>query len=176
MKRILVIGSCGAGKSTFSRLLHEAAGLKLVHLDKLYWKPNWVEPAKDEWRKTVEKTLQGDGWILDGNYGGTLALRLEKCDTVIFLDFPRTVCNWRVIKRVLLYRQGSRPDMAEGCAEKFDWEFVKWTWNYPKRSKPRVEELPERFKDEKKIIRLESKAEVESFFINYSQTSVLKSV
>ncbi len=174
MKRILVIGSCGAGKSTFARRLSAATNLKLIHLDKLYWKPNWVEPAKDEWRKTVEDALQGGEWIIDGNYGGTMEMRLEKCDTVIFLDFPRTVCTWRVIKRVFLYRRESRPDMAEGCSEKFNWEFVKWTWNYPTRSKPNVEERLKRFENEKTIIRLKSNKMVENFFMNYSNTSVLK--
>jgi len=174
MKKVLVIGSSGAGKSTFARRLSKATNLKLVHLDQLHWKPNWVEPAKDEWRKIVEDVLRDDEWIIDGNYSGTLALRLEKCDTVIFLDFPRTICTWRVIKRVFLYRKKSRPDMAEGCAEKFDWEFVKWTWNYPTRSKPNVEERLKRFGREKTIIRLKSNKDVENFFINHSQISVLR--
>jgi adenylate kinase family enzyme len=163
MKRILIIGSSGAGKSTFSRRLGEITGIEVVHLDKIHWRAGWIEPSKDEWRKTVEDNLKKEAWIMDGNYSGTLALRLEKCDTVIFLDLPRTICTWRVIKRVFLYRKRSRPDMAEGCAEKFDWEFVKWTWSYPKRSKPRVEELLKQFESEKTVIRLKSPSEVENF-------------
>jgi len=175
MKKVLVIGSSGAGKSTFARRLHEATGLKLIHLDKLYWKPNWVEPTdKAEWRKNLAEVLKDDSWIIDGNYSSTMEMRLEFCDTAIFLDLPHYICTWRVFKRVLLYRKGGRPDMAEGCDEKFDWEFIKWTWNYPKRSKPKVEEILKRFESEKTIIRLKSNKDVENFFLNYSNTSVLK--
>lgn len=175
MKRILVIGSSGAGKSTFSRRLHGATRLKLIHLDKLYWKPNWVEPTdKTVWRKNLAEVLKGDEWIIDGNYSSTMEMRLRASDTAIFLDLPHYICTWRILKRVLLYRKGSRPDMAEGCDEKFDWEFIKWTWNYPTRSKPKVEEILKRFENEKTIIRLKSQAEIENFFVNYSQTSVLK--
>lgn len=175
MKKILVIGSSGAGKSTFSRRLHSATNLKLIHLDKLYWKPNWVETIdKAEWRKTLTEVLKGDEWIIDGNYSSTLAMRLEFCDTAILLDLPHYICAWRVFKRSVLYRKRKRPDMAKGCAEKFDWEFLKWTWNYPKRSKERVEELLKRFESEKTIIRLKSKKEVENFLVNFSRAFCAK--
>ncbi|MBA3633158.1 MAG: DNA topology modulation protein [Acidobacteria bacterium] len=175
MKKVLVIGSSGAGKSTFARRLHKATGLELVHLDKLYWKPNWVETTdKNEWRKTLAEVLKGDKWIIDGNYGSTMEMRIEASDTVILLDMPRTVCVYRILKRMAFYRKGERLDMAEGCDEKFDWEFIKWTWNYPKQSKPKVEELLKRFENEKTIIRLKSKKEIENFFAKYSNTSVIK--
>jgi adenylate kinase family enzyme len=168
MKRVLVIGSCGSGKSTFARRLGEKTGLKVIHLDRLYWKPNWVGTTDEaEWKAAVEKALAGDSWISDGNYSGTLAMRLEKCDTVFFLDMPRALCVYRILKRLALYRKGNRPDMADGCDEKFDWEFVKWTWNYPVRSKPKVEALLKRFENEKKIIHLKSRREVENFLANY---------
>jgi adenylate kinase family enzyme len=166
MKKVLVIGSSGAGKSTFARRLGEKTGLPVVHLDVLYWKPNWVGTEDDEWKKKVEEALQGDAWIIDGNFSGTMELRIPACDTVIFLDFPRVLCVYRILKRVVLYRKGKRPDMAKGCDEKFDWEFTKWVWNYPNRSKPKVEALLKRFENEKTIIRLKSKREVENFFAN----------
>lgn len=174
MKRILVIGSSGAGKSTFSRRLHETTNLKLIHLDQLHWKPNWTEPSKEEWRKIVEKTVKGDEWIMDGNFSGTLEMRIEACDAVIFLDLPRTVCIWRILKRVAFYKKGSRPDMAEGCDERFDWEFIKWVWDYPNRTKPKVEALLKKYQNEKAIFRLESNRDVEDFFVKHSKISVLK--
>lgn len=164
MKRILVIGSAGAGKSTFAPKLGEKTGLEVIHLDKLFWKPNWVETTdKAEWRRIVAGVLKGDSWIIDGNYGGTMEMRLEACDTAILLDLPRYVCTWRVLKRVVLYRKGTRPDMAEGCNERFDWEFLKWIWNYPKRSKPKVEARLKNFEKNGKIIRLCSRKEIEKF-------------
>jgi adenylate kinase family enzyme len=163
MKRVLVIGSSGAGKSTFSRCLSEKTGLPLIHLDKLYWQPNWVETDKAEWRKIVEKALEGDSWIIDGNYSGTLPMRLERCDTIIFLDLPRTICVYRILKRVATYRSGTRPDMANGCDEKFDWQFLKIVWDYPNRSKPKVERLLAEHQSTKTIFRLKSTKEVERF-------------
>lgn len=156
MKRILIIGSGGAGKSALATRLGEKTGFEVIHLDKLYWKPNWVEPQKEEWKKTVEEALKRDSWIMDGNFGGTMEMRIAACDTVIFLDVPRLVCVWRVLKRAVFYHGRNRPDMADGCYEKFDWPFIKWVWNYPKRSKPKVEALLNSVEGEKKIFRLKS--------------------
>jgi adenylate kinase family enzyme len=164
MKRVLVIGSSGAGKSTFSRRLGAKTNLPVIHLDALHWLPNWTEPPKDEWRKTVENALKDDSWIIDGNYGGTMEMRISACDTVIFLDFPRIVCVWRILKRVALSYGKTRPDMAEGCREHFDWTFLKWVWNFPERSRPNVEALLKKAEGEKTIVRLRSPREVEDFF------------
>jgi adenylate kinase family enzyme len=159
----MVIGSSGAGKSTFSRQLSKITGLPLIHLDRLHFSPNWVTMPKDDWKEKVAEIVEGDAWIIDGNYSGTMEIRLEKCDTVIFLDLPRFVCVYRVLKRVATYRKGKRPDMADGCDEKFDWEFIKWVWNYPNRSKPKVEGLLSRYQNTKTIVRLKSKSNIEKF-------------
>jgi adenylate kinase family enzyme len=164
MKKILVIGSGGAGKSIFSRRLGEKTGIEVIHLDKLYWCAGWLEPPKDEWRRTVETAVNGDEWIMDGNFGGTMEMRLAACDTAIFLEMPRTVCLYRILKRWLTYRNTNRPDMTEGCNEKIDFEFLKWIWEYPKKNRPAVEEKLKRFENDKTIIRLKSNAEVEDFF------------
>ena len=172
MKRILLIGSGGAGKSTFARRLHEVTGLELIHLDKVFWQPNWTEMPKDEWKKQVENLVKGDEWIMDGNFGGTMEMRVKACDTVIFLDMPRTLCVYRALKRVALYRKTTRPDMAEGCEEKFDLKFLGWIWNFSKTTKPKIEKLIEKYQNEKKIIRLKSKKEVENFFMNLEANKV----
>ena len=166
MKRILIIGSGGAGKSTLARRFGKAIGIEVIHLDKLHWKPGWVEPPKDEWFRIVSDIIAKDSWIIDGNYGGTMQMRIERCDTVIFLDLPRIICVWRALKRFLTYRKGGRPDMTEGCDEKLDWKFLKWIWDYPTQTKPKVESLLKRFQNTKTIIRLQSKKEVERFLQN----------
>ena len=166
MKRILIIGSGGAGKSTLSRQLGEKIGIEVFHLDKLHWRAGWTEPPKDEWEKIVSEVVAKDSWIVDGNYSGTMEMRIQHCDTVIFLDLPRTVCVYRALKRVFTYRKGGRPDMAEGCDEKFDLKFLKWIWDYPKRTKPRVESFLKQFQNKKTVIRLQSKKEVERFLQN----------
>jgi len=163
VRRILIIGPGGAGKSTLARRLGRQLDLEVFHLDKLYWRPGWVEPPKDEWRETVGELMARDSWIVDGNYSGTLDLRLARCDTVVFLDLPRTVCLWGIVKRRLAYRAGGRPDVAEGCRERLTLEFVRWVWGYRRRSRPKVLARLAAVAAEKRIIRLRSRREVERF-------------
>jgi adenylate kinase family enzyme len=164
MKRVLVIGPGGAGKSTFAKRLGKLLGIEVKHLDKFYWRTGWTKPSNDDWLQTVTELTSGDAWIMDGNFGGTLDLRLRSCDTIIFLDMPRLLCLWRITKRRLRYRNRSRPDMAEGCAEKLDLEFISWVWNYAHRSRPRVIRLLEEHSRSKEVVWLRSNAEVERFF------------
>ena len=163
MRKVLVIGPGGAGKSTLARRLGERLGIEVIHLDERYWRPGWVETPKDEWRRTVEELIGRDSWIMDGNYSGTLGLRFEACDTVVFLDMPRALCLWRMFKRLVTYRNGGRPDMAGGCRERFSPEFALWVWNYSRRTRPKVLKLLESDSHGQRIVRLQSQAEVEKF-------------
>ncbi len=163
MKRVLVIGSGGAGKSTFSRRLGELLGVEVIHLDVEHWLPGWAEPSKAEWRARVEELTGRESWVMDGNYSGTLDVRLAACDTVVLLDLPRAVCLWRVVKRLVVYRKRRRPDMAEGCGEKFDVKFLRWVWDYPKRTRPTVLKLIAECEGAKDVHRLRTRAEVERF-------------
>jgi len=167
MRRVLVIGSGGSGKSTFSTRLGALLHLEVHHLDKLFWHPGWVETSRDEWLKVVTELSDRHSWIMDGNYSGTLEVRIQKCDTVIFLDLSRWLCLWRIIMRVLRFRDGTRPDMAEGCRERFDAEFIAWVWNYPRRSKPKVVRLLAEHSEGKKIVWLRSRAEVKQFLYSH---------
>jgi adenylate kinase family enzyme len=135
-KRILVVGSGGAGKSTFARALAAKTGLPLIHLDRYYWRPGWQPTPAEEWNAVVMKLCRGQEWIMDGNYGGSLEIRLRRCDAVVFLDFPKIQCLWGVVRRRFGAR--ARPDMADGCHERLDLEFLRWIWNYPRVSRPRI--------------------------------------
>ena len=163
MRRVLVIGSGGAGKSTNAKRLGQILDIEVKHLDRFYWRPGWKESSKEEWLQTVAELTSGDSWIMDGNYGGTLEFRLQHCDTIIFLDMPRLLCLWRIAKRRLRYQNRSRPDMAEGCSEKLNWEFIQWIWNYPRRTRPGVITLLQEHAQGKHIVWLRSSAEVERF-------------
>ncbi|WP_066589911.1 hypothetical protein [Sphingomonas pruni] len=137
-RRIAVIGSSGAGKSTLSRLLGEVTGLPVVHLDKEHWQPGWTEPDRDSWQaRLAEMALRSD-WIIDGQYGDSLTERLARADLAIFLDLPTQVCLMRVMKRIVSTHGRVRPDMGEGCPEKFDLGFLHWVATFRRRQRPKM--------------------------------------
>ena len=166
MQRVLVIGSGGAGKSTFSARLAERTGLPLIHLDALYWRPGWIEPAKAEWEQTVAILVSTERWVMDGNYGGTLERRLAVADTVVFLDLPRTRCIYQALKRRIRFHGRSRPDMTPGCPERLTWDFLRWIWRYPVERRPKIlQQLSELRTDQQAII-FHTQAEVEAFLLS----------
>lgn len=166
MKKIILIGSGGAGKSTLAQRLGEALAIEVIHLDKLHWKPNWTSTPKDEFRKIVEAQLAKDEWVIDGNFNSTMELRMAACDTVIYMDFPRLVCLYRALKRAFTYYNKTRPDMGEGCNERLDFEFLHWVWTFPRNVKPKIEERIKKLGDDKTVIRLKSPKEAEDFLAN----------
>jgi adenylate kinase family enzyme len=173
MKKVLVIGPGGAGKSTFSTRLGTLLKIDVIHLDQIYWRPGWIETPKPEWLKTVGELLKKDSWIIDGNYSGTLPERLEACDTVIFLDLPRRVCLWHVLKRGVIYRNKQRPDMAEGCAERLDLKFIIWVWNYARRTRPKIAKLLQAKGTTMKVVWLRSRSEAEKFLTKQAMSDAL---
>jgi adenylate kinase family enzyme len=163
MQRVLVIGSGGAGKSTFATRLGERTGLPVIHLDALFWRAGWRETPRDEWARVVSGLLERDAWVMDGNYGGTLDARFTACDTVIFLDLPRRVCLWRVVRRWWRHRGRTRPDMADGCDERLTLEFVQWVWQYPATRRPGILARLATLGRGQRAVVLRSAAEVEDF-------------
>jgi adenylate kinase family enzyme len=129
--RVLVDGMMGSGKSTFARALGARTGLPVIHLDVLYWDPGWTRPSDDEWRERQRSLLSGDTWIVEGNYKETLPLRLERADTIIFLDTPWWVCASRAFLRGLRRPHG---EMPQGCPDSFhrrlrdEWGGVGRIW------------------------------------------------
>lgn len=138
MQRVLVIGCSGAGKSTFARKLARRTGLPLVHLDQLYWLSGWREAPADLYARRLETALAGAQWIIDGSNSSTLPQRLERADTVIWLDLPRWRCLWRVSKRVAMTYGTVRPDAAAGCPERLDLEFLWYIWHFHRLHNPRL--------------------------------------
>ena len=142
MERVLIIGCGGAGKSTLARKLGEKTGLPVIHLDQIWWEPgNWQHLEREEFDARLMVELEKPRWILDGNFNRTMELRLHKCDTVIYLDYPRIVClkNW--LGRVIKNWGHARADMAEGCAEWFDPDMAKWIWQVNRKNRKRYYEL-----------------------------------
>ncbi|HKP19072.1 MAG TPA: isopentenyl transferase family protein [Gaiellaceae bacterium] len=138
MRRVVVLGPGGAGKSDFSRALARRTGLPVVHLDRLFWRPGWKPAPRDEAVGDLAAAIRADRWILDGNFLDAGDARFERADTVVFLDLPRATCLWRVLRRLVRDRRRDRVDLPDGCREGFDPALLRWIWRYPREDRPRV--------------------------------------
>ena len=157
MKKVIVIGCPGSGKSTISRELHNKTGIPLYHLDMMYWNADKTTVEKSVFLERLSVVLEKDEWIIDGNYGSTMELRMAACDTVIFLDCPLDVCLDGIRGR----RGKPRSDMPWIETEE-DWEFIEFIKNYNEQQKPKVLELLEKYRD-KNIIIFKSREEADAF-------------
>lgn len=169
MKRIAIIGPSGAGKSTLARMLGEKTGLPVCHIDALHWQPGWVESTREETYRKVAQVVAEEEWITDGNYSTSFDVRMARADTVIFLDFPRRIYMGRVIKRTLRYYGLTRPDLGEGCPERFDREFLLWVWNFHKRARPRLIDALVQYRGNFVLHHLHSPAQVKDFLARIPQ-------
>jgi adenylate kinase family enzyme len=138
MKKAIIVGSAGAGKSTFAKRLGKITGLEVIHLDALFWHEGWVPTEREEWIRVQEGLLQKEQWILDGNYGGTIEMRIEASDSIFFLHYSTVRCLYGALKRRVMNHGRTRPDMAEGCPEQLDWQFLKWIARYKKDKAPAI--------------------------------------
>lgn len=171
VKKIILIGSGGSGKSTLAKQLGNKLNIKVHHLDALFWKPNWEGVPREEQRKVQNNLIKEEKWIIDGNYGGTMDIRLNAADTIIFLDIHRTICVYRAFKRIVQYRNKTRPDMGVGCEERLDLQFFKWIWDYPNKKKPTILKRLDQLSKGKEVIILKSPNEVKRFLKKYDKIS-----
>ena len=158
MKRIIVIGCPGSGKSTFSKLLHNITKIPLYHLDMLFWKKDKTTVEKSVFLDRLLRIIENSEWIIDGNYGSTMELRMEKCDTVIFLDYPLEICLHGVRER----KGKPRSDMPWIESDEDDTEFIEFIKNYRSQSRPKVMELLKRYSD-KDIYIFSNRIQAEEF-------------
>jgi adenylate kinase family enzyme len=161
VKRVVVLGNGGSGKSELSRELSRRTGLAVVHLDPLFWEPGWKPGSRDAFRRAVDDVAAGERWIIDGNFLNTGDTRLARADTAIFLDLPRRICMTRALRRFARDRRRNRPDLPEGCREGFDWAFLKWMWNFGRDDRPQI--LERLSQSEADVVHLRSVAEVRRY-------------
>jgi len=159
MRRIMIVGPAGSGKSILARELGAVLDLPVIHLDAHFWLPGWVEPPLDVWRERV----LGETWIIDGNYSNTFDLRFAVADTIVFLDFPRHICLSRVIARSLRSFGRVRPDMAPGCRERLDGAFLRWVWTYPSQRRPAMVRRLEEAEGHMQVIWLRNASDIRAF-------------
>jgi len=163
VKRILVIGNPGAGKSTLSIQLGRILSLDVIHLDKCFWQRGWIKTDEDIWQETVRELVSRDMWVIDGSYHRTLDIRLPRADTIIFLDFKTTVCLFSIFKRVIFSYGKQRLDMADGCPEKFDPVFVRWIIRYRRDIRPIILDLLTSLSPTQRLIVLKNRRQVREF-------------
>nr|BFD42335.1 DNA topology modulation protein [Pseudomonas sp. FFPRI_1] len=165
MRRIVILGNAGSGKSTLARKLGSRLGLPVVHLDRLFWEPGWVEADSEVFRSRVRQALCEDEWICEGNYSRrTFDLRLPRADLVIWLDTHRATCLRRVMLRSALNRP--RADLPCGCIEKLDREFLKFLnfiWNFDRVNRPGIEAVRLAIGPQVPVIHLRSAQELSGF-------------
>jgi adenylate kinase family enzyme len=164
MQRILVIGSSGTGKSTLARKIAPKLGLPVIHLDQEYWQPGWVATEPAAWQARVERLVAREAWVMDGNYSGTFAIRVPRAEAMVWLDLPRHIYFRRAVWRIVQSYGRVRPDLAPGCPEKVDLEFLfKWVWTYPTRSRPRTLSLIESLRGRIPVVVLRTPRQVRAF-------------
>lgn len=158
MKKIIVIGCPGSGKSTLSKELHRRTGLPLYHLDMMYWNADRTNVEKNIFLERLSAVLEEDEWIIDGNYQSTMDLRMQECDTVIFLDYPLDVCLDGILER----REKPRSDMPWVEPKQYDEEFIEFIKNYNFKSRPQLMRLLDTYFN-KNILIFKSRSEANSF-------------
>ena len=159
MKRIIVIGCPGSGKSTFARKLKEKTGLPLYYLDMIFHRPDRTTVTREEFDQRLQAILQTENWIIDGNYLRTLPIRFEACTDVFFLDFPLEQCLEGAASRV-----GTAREDLPWVEQEFDPEFRQYIIDFPKDQLPIIDELVERYRETRRITVFHSREEADKWF------------
>jgi adenylate kinase family enzyme len=161
MTRIEVIGCSGGGKSTFARRLAGLLGLEFIGLDGLMFSPGWVQPLLEERLRIVAEACARPRRVVDGTWTSGSDIRFAHADLVIWLDLPRGLCLWRVVKRWATYAGRNRPELPKGCPEKIDFEFLHYIWTFKRLKAPKLEAMLEGRSFP--VLRLKSRREVADF-------------
>ena len=161
MKKVIVIGCPGSGKTTFSQKLRQCTGLPLFHLDAVWHKPDRTHITRDEYDKRLAEILALDEWIIDGNYSRTIEVRLRNCDTVFLFDLPTEVCIQGAISRL----GQSRCDVPWVDTE-LNPSFKKEIEDFPLTTLPNIYKLIDQYKAEKQIVIFTSRTQADRYLTN----------
>lgn len=174
MRRIMIIGGPGSGKSHLARGLGDLTGLPVVHIDTLYWQPGWIMRPRDEIGRLTNAVAKGDSWIFEGNHSETMEFRAARAQMLIFLDMATPRRLWRVVRRTVAHYGRARPDMAEGCGERFDLDFLKWAANYRKNGRIRALDFMKQAPAHLEKHHLRNPGEVAAFLRDFASETIQK--
>lgn len=160
MKRVAIIGCGGAGKTSLAQRLGTKLGIPVHHLDAIFWGPGWQALDRLALEARQKHLVAAPSWVIDGNFGGTLELRLAAADTIIFMDLPRGTCLLGALRRRIEQKPG--PDKPQN-RERLTLEYLRWIWGYRWSRRPAILKRLEELRDEKTIVILRSRAEVAKF-------------
>jgi adenylate kinase family enzyme len=165
MRRALVLGSSGSGKSTFARRLSRITGIPLVSIDAIYWQPGWRPSDPKSFETSMTQIANQPSWIIDGNYlaSGSGEIRGARADTIFWFDLPRWVCMSGVLLRIARGHGRVRPEMAEGCPERFDPEFIRYVWTFRARRRSELLAFFEALRPDQNRIRFTSRSAADSY-------------
>ncbi len=158
MRKVIVIGCPGAGKSTFARALRDATSLPLYYLDMLWHRPDKTNCSREEFDAALEELIQKDRWIVDGNYQRTLETRIKACDTIFLLEYPLEVCLEGARSRI-----GKKREDMPWVEEEMDPEFEQWILDFPKEQLPEIHRLLKKYREEKAVFVFHFRQEAEAY-------------
>jgi adenylate kinase family enzyme len=167
MKKIVILGSSGTGKTTLGRLLGEKLKIKTLHLDSVYWKKDWQNISKDEFDVYMKDFLvKNKSWVIDGNYSNNehFKYRLDSSDTIIFLDFGTQMSLKGIHQRADYYKHQTRSDMAEGCVEGIDQVFLKYVSTYYKFRAKYLMAIVNQYKNKKQVLIFKNRNELYEWY------------
>ena len=163
MRRVLVIGSPGAGKSTLATQLAAALEFPVHYLDLHHWMPGWRYRDAADARERVRAIVGTPEWVMDGNFAETFDLRMPRADTLVWLDYPRVTCIRRIVTRTIRNYGRRTPDLPDGCPETFDPGVLRFAWRFPAESRPQILPALDRFGGHLNIFRLGNDRDVAAF-------------
>jgi adenylate kinase family enzyme len=164
VKRIVILGRSGSGKSTLARSLGERLQLPVIHLDAIFYRPDWQPSDESTFKAKVAAAIAGDRWITDGNFvSATAELRFSRASTIIWIDQPRWLCLARSITRCLVECNRGRPDLAEGCHDGIDWALIWDIWSFDRFHRPMIDAALRRWAPDMSIVRLNGDGAVAAY-------------
>ncbi len=167
MKRIIIIGNGGAGKSTLARQLGAALHIGVTHLDSVCWKPKWMPIPESEIKTVQEPIVAQEAWIIEGNFKQTRDVCLPAADTIIFMDFPLPLCLYRILKRHIQYAGKPRPELGEEYPEIITLNFIRRVLKYSIYTRAEVLKKIDQYAEGRKVIILRSPWQVKRFLSKF---------